>query len=146
MNEASDSVLADEAIVLAGSARTRDDAISEAGALLVAAGAVEPSYVDAMHERERSVSTHMGNLLAIPHGTNEAKSAIRRTALSFVRHPEGVDWDGNRVEFVIAIAGTGDDHLTLLSRLAGIFVDDDQVQELRTARSASEVRRILDAR
>lgn len=146
MNEASDSVLADEAIVLAGSARTRDDAISEAGALLVAAGAVEPSYVDAMHERERSVSTHMGNLLAIPHGTNEAKSAIRRTALSFVRHPEGVDWDGNRVEFVIAIAGAGDDHLTLLSRLAGIFVDDDQVQELRTARSASEVRRILDAR
>lgn len=146
MNEASDGVLADEAIVLAGSARTRDDAISEAGALLVAAGAVEPSYVDAMHERERSVSTHMGNLLAIPHGTNEAKSAIRRTALSFVRHPEGVDWDGNRVEFVIAIAGAGDDHLTLLSRLAGIFVDDDQVQELRTARSASEVRRILDAR
>ena len=37
----------------------------------------------------RSVSTHMGNLLAIPHGTNEAKSSIRRTAISFVRYPDG---------------------------------------------------------
>ena len=41
-----------------------------------------------MHEREESVSTHMGNGLAIPHGTNEAKSSIRRTAISFVRYPE----------------------------------------------------------
>jgi len=145
VNSASNSVLDDEAIVLAGSARTREDAIAEAGALLVSSGAVEPSYVDAMHERERSVSTHMGNLLAIPHGTNEAKGDILRTALSFVRYPDGVDWDGNRVEFVVAIAGAGDDHLALLSRLAGIFVDDDQVQELRTARSASEVHSILDA-
>ena len=145
VSSASDGVLDDQAIVLAGSARTRDDAISEAGALLVASGAVEPSYVAAMHEREQSVSTYMGNLLAIPHGTNEAKGAIRRTALSFVRYPDGVEWDANRVEFVIAIAGAGDDHLALLSRLAGIFVDDDRVQELRAARSASEVRRILDA-
>ena len=39
-----------------------------------------------MHEREKSVSTFMGNGLAIPHGTNEAKGAIRRTAISFVRY------------------------------------------------------------
>ncbi len=144
MNGASNGVLDDEAIVLAGSARTRDDAIAEAGALLVTAGAVEPGYVDAMHERERSVSTHMGNLLAIPHGTNESKGDIRRTALSFVRYLDGVDWDGNRVEFVVAIAGTGDDHLALLSRLAGAFSDVDRVQELRAARSTAEVRSILD--
>jgi PTS system mannitol-specific IIC component len=137
-------VLDDEAVVLAGSARTRDEAITEAGRLLVASGAVEPSYVDAMHERERSVSTHMGNLLAIPHGTNAAKAAIRHTAVSFVRYPEGLDWDGSPVEFVVGIAGAGDDHLKLLSRLAGIFTDDDQVQGLRAARSAAEVREVLE--
>ena len=43
------AVLGDDAIVLPGSARTRDEAITEAGRLLVASGAVEPSYVDAMH-------------------------------------------------------------------------------------------------
>ena len=65
--------------MLGGTATTRDAAITEAGDLLVAAGAVDPSYVDAMHEREKSVSTAMGNGLAIPHGTNEAKGLIRRT-------------------------------------------------------------------
>ena len=106
-------------IVLRGTATSRDDAITEAGRLLVASGAVEASYVDAMHEREASVSTHMGNLLAIPHGTNEAKSAINRTAISFVRYPDGVDWNGKPVEFVIGIAGAGDDHLALLQKIAG---------------------------
>ena len=53
-------------------------AITEAGRLLVASGAVDEAYVDAMHERETSVSTFMGNGLAIPHGTNEAKALIRQ--------------------------------------------------------------------
>ena len=82
------SVLEGESIVLSGSASSRDEAITEAGQLLVAAGAVDPSYVDAMHERETSVSTHMGNGLAIPHGTNDAKGAIHRSAISFVRYAE----------------------------------------------------------
>src|SRR5690606_18452865 len=38
-------VLPSEAIVLGGSARSRDDAIEEAGRLLVATGAVDPTYV-----------------------------------------------------------------------------------------------------
>ena len=60
----------------------------------------------------------MGNLLAIPHGTNEAKPAIQRTAISFVRYPGGVDWNGKQVKFVIGIAGAGDDHLKLLGKIA----------------------------
>ena len=72
-------VLARESILLHGTATSRDAAITEAGELLVAAGAVDPTYVDAMHEREKSVSTAMGNSLAIPHGTNEAKGLIRST-------------------------------------------------------------------
>ena len=66
----------------------------------------------------------MGNGLAIPHGTNEAKPSIRRTAISFVRYAEPVDWNGKPAEFVVGIAGAGDDHLSLLSWIAGIFVDD----------------------
>ena len=98
-----------------------------------------------MHERETSVSPFMGNGLAIPHGTNEAKSAIRRTALSFIRYDEPVDWNGKPAEFVVGIAGAGDDHLALLSRIAGVFSDEQQVQALRSARSAEEVTAVLDA-
>jgi mannitol PTS system EIICBA or EIICB component len=137
-------VLARESIVLSGRARTRDEAITEAGELLVAAGAVDRSYVEAMHERERSVSTHMGNYLAIPHGTNEAKPSIRRSALSFVRYGEGLDWNGQEARFVVGIAGAGDDHLVLLRKLATVFADTEQVARLEAARSADEVLAVLD--
>jgi mannitol/fructose-specific phosphotransferase system IIA component len=136
-------VLTTEAIVLDGSARTRDEAIDEAGRLLVAVGAVEESYVEAMHERETSVSTFMGNGLAIPHGTNEAKSAIRRTAICFVRYADPVDWKGKPAEFVVGIAGAGDDHLTVLQRLAEVFMDEAEIARLRAATSADEVLAVL---
>ena len=138
------AVLVDEAIVLDVPVRSRADAITAAGELLVATGAVDSSYVASMHERERSVSTHMGNGLAIPHGTNAAKSAIRRSALSFTRYREPVDWGGSPVEFVVGIAGAGDEHLELVSGLAGVFTDDDELQRLRAARTPTDVRAVLD--
>jgi PTS system mannitol-specific IIC component len=136
-------VLAPGSIVLGGTARDRDAAIEEAGRLLVDAGAVDPSYVASMHERETSVSTFMGNGLAIPHGTNEAKGAIRRTAISFVRYDEPVDWNGKPAEFVLGIAGAGNDHLSLLAKIAETFTDKDRVAQLRAARSADEVLEVL---
>jgi len=139
-----DDVLSASAIVLNGTARSRDDAISEAGQLLVASGAVDASYVDAMHERETSVSTHMGNGLAIPHGTNESKGAIHRSAISFVRYADPVDWNGKPAEFVIGIAGQGDDHLALLSRIAETFTDEARVDRLRQAATAADVLAVLD--
>jgi PTS system mannitol-specific IIC component len=142
-DEGADEMLAEESIVLRGRATTRDDAITEAGRLLVEAGAVEESYVDSMHEREKSVSTHMGNLLAIPHGTNDAKPAIRRTAISFVRYPDGLDWNGKEAKFVIGVAGAGKDHLALLGKIAQVFVDKERVAELEAAQSTADVRRIL---
>jgi PTS system mannitol-specific IIC component len=141
----SDDVLSSGAIVLGGTARSRDDAITEAGRLLVESGAVEASYVDAMHTREQSVSTHMGNGLAIPHGTNEAKGSILRTAISFVRYDEPVDWNGKPAEFVLGIAGAGDDHLALLSRIAEVFTDAEAVERLRAARTPDDVLATLDA-
>jgi PTS system mannitol-specific IIA component len=132
------------AVLLDGRARTREDAIEEAGRLLVSVDAVDESYVAAMHERETSVSTYMGNGLAIPHGTNEAKSAIRHSAISFVRYAEPIDWKGQPAEFVVGIAGAGDDHLALLSQLAGVFTDDDQIAQLRQADSVDAVVSLLD--
>ncbi len=137
-------VLSPASILLGGTATSRDAAITEAGQLLVAAGAVDPTYVDAMHEREKSVSTHMGSGLAIPHGTNEAKGLIRQTGISFVRYDDPVDWNGKPAEFVIGIAGAGDDHLALLSRIAETFVDQDAVERLRAATTPDEVLAVLD--
>ncbi len=138
-------VLSVDSIVLAGTARSAADAIDEAGHLLVAAGAVDQAYVTAMHDRESSVSTYMGNGLAIPHGTNEAKDAIRRTGLSFVRYPEPIDWNGKPAEFVVGIAGAGKDHMALLTKIAQVFLKSDDVARLRAATTAEEIKAILTA-
>jgi PTS system mannitol-specific IIC component len=139
------NLLARESIVLDAGSGTREEAITRAGELLVAAGAVEPSYVDAMHAREESVSTYMGNLLAIPHGTNEAKPAIKRTAISFVRYSDGVQWKNKEVKFVVGIAAQGDDHLKLLAQIAEVFLDSDQVARLEAATTPDEVQQVLGA-
>lgn len=138
-------VLSVDSIVLDGTARTAADAIDEAGQLLVAAGAVEQAYVTAMHDRESSISTYMGNGLAIPHGTNEAKDTIRRTGLSFVRYSEPIDWNGKPAEFVVGIAGAGKDHMALLTKIAQVFLKADDVARLRAATSAEEIKAILTA-
>ena len=136
-------VVSRESIVLGGQASDRDTAIDEAGRLLVASGAVPEAYVDAMHERETSVSTFMGNGLAIPHGTNEAKVLITRTAISFVRYDEPIDWKGNPARYVVGIAGAGDDHLAVLQALAGAFTDDDQIAALDAAQTPDDVLAVL---
>ncbi len=141
--ESGGDVLDLSAIVLGGTARDRDAAITEAGRLLVASGAAEEAYVTSMHDRETSVSTAMGNLLAIPHGTNEAKAAIVRTGMSFVRYDEPLDWAGKPVKFVIGIAGAGKDHLALLGKIAKTFSDADQVARLERASSPEEVLEVL---
>jgi mannitol/fructose-specific phosphotransferase system IIA component len=88
----------------------------------------------------------VGNQLAIPHGTNEAKQLIRSTGLSFIRYTDGIDWkgDGQLAHFVVGIAGAGDDHLTLLASLAQVFLDKEKVAALKAATSKSEVAAVLD--
>ena len=113
--------------------------------ILVDAGAVTPDYIDAMFEREKSVSTYMGNYLAIPHGTNEAKDAIKRSALSVVRYDPPIDWDGNEVRFAMGIAGYEGGHMDILGKVAIIFSDTDEVDKLIAARSAEELFDLLNA-
>jgi len=128
-----------------GTARSKDDAIREAGAILVDAGAVTPDYIDAMFEREKSVSTYMGNYLAIPHGTNESKGTIKRSALSVIRYDPPIDWDGNEVRFAVGIAGVNNGHLEILGKIAVVFSDTAEVDRLLAAGSAEEVYDLLNA-
>jgi PTS system mannitol-specific IIA component len=132
-------------IKVPGTATSKDEAIKEAGQILVDAGAVTGEYVDAMYEREKSVSTYMGNFLAIPHGTNEAKDAIKASALSVVRYDNPIDWDGNEVRFAVGIAGLNNGHLEILGKIAVIFSDMDEVDKMIAAGSADEVYELLNA-
>ncbi|APX02193.1 PTS mannitol transporter subunit IICBA [Arthrobacter sp. QXT-31] len=132
-------ILVPESVVLTGSASTRDAAIDEAGRLLLERGAVDEDYIRAMHEREESVSTYMGSFLAIPHGTNAAKDHIRKSAVSVVRYPDGIDWNGKQVKFVVGVAGVNNEHLHILSSIAKVFTNKAQVAQLEAATTVDEV-------
>lgn len=128
-----EQILEPSRIRLRGHAGDRDGAIREVSQMLVDSGAVSPAYVDAMFAREATVSTFMGNGLAIPHGTDEAKDEIRRSALAVVRYDEPIDWGGQPVRFAIGIAGKNGEHIGILSAIAIAFSEEDQVAQLLAA-------------
>ena len=130
-------------INLHGTAKTSAEAIDEAGRILVATGAVTAEYPRYMHDREVLVSTYMGNFLAIPHGTNEGKDTVLASALSFVRYDDPIDWGGNPVRFVVGIAGKDGGHMDVLSSIALIFSDEEQVDRLLVAETPEEVLGLL---
>jgi PTS system mannitol-specific IIA component len=137
------NVLELDQINLHGSATTPAEAIEEVGRMLVATGAVTSDYIGFMHAREATVSTYMGNFLAIPHGTNEGKDTILASALSFVRYDNPIDWDGNEVRFVVGIAGKDGGHMEVLSSIAIVFSEDDEVAKLLAAQTPEEVMELL---
>ena len=121
----------------------RDGAIRRCGEVLVEIGAVEPGYIDAMLAREQSISTYVGEGVAIPHGTLAGKELVSRDALAVLRFPETVDWDGEPVTLCVAIAAKGDGHVELLAALAEVLLDEDQARELREATDPETVIRLL---
>ncbi|MBO1752282.1 PTS sugar transporter subunit IIA [Actinotalea sp. BY-33] len=137
------ALLAPGAIRLAEQAADKTEAIRLCGQALVDCGAVEASYVPAMLEREESVSTYIGEGVAIPHATLAGKEAVLRDALCFVRFPAGVDWDGAQVTVCIGIAAQGDGHVEILAELAQILLDPERAEALRAAESVETVLAML---
>jgi mannitol PTS system EIIA component len=136
-------LLPSPSIVLDARASNRDDAIRQAGTLLVEAGAVNLDYIDQMLERERVVSTYVGDGIAMPHGTLTAKVDVMSEGLSLLRLKEPVDWAGQPVTLVIGIAAHGRRYITLLSQLATALLDDGRATSLREATTANEVLLLL---
>ncbi len=138
-------VLTADAVRLGLRATDRFDAARQSGEVLVEIGAVEPPYIEAMLERERSMSTALGEGFAIPHGTDDSRRWIHQTRLAFLQFPGGVDWGEDNVVVCVAIAARGDEHVGLLARLAEVLVVPEQAAQLRTARRVEDVLTILGA-
>ncbi len=110
----------------------KETAIRTAGQLLVKQGCVDPSYVDAMVEREKIVTTYMGMGLAIPHGTSDAKESVKKTGIVLCQYPEGVDFGDEKAQLVFGIAGIGDEHLELLSKICMALEDEAVLEKMKT--------------
>lgn len=138
-------VLSTENIHLNVTLNGKEEAVRYAGEILVNNGYVEASYVDKMLEREKMTSTFMGNNVAIPHGTEDSKGQVIETGLSVVTIPTGVEFgDGNSVKVLIGIAGKGDEHLEILSKIAIVLSEEENIQKIVEAKSKEEIITLFD--
>ncbi|KHE70764.1 PTS sugar transporter subunit IIA [Halobacillus sp. BBL2006] len=136
----SENILTAKTIELNQSFQSKEEAIRYVGALLRDHGYVNEEYIDQMLEREKVTSTFMGNYVAIPHGTEDAKKSVLETGLAVVTVPDGVDFgDGNIVKLLIGIAGKGDEHLEILSKIAIVCSEEENIDSILNADSKEEV-------
>ena len=137
------ALLAESSIRLDLTATDQEDAIRQTGAALLEVDAIDVAYIDAMLEREKSISTFVGEGVAIPHGTLAGKDSVKKDAIVVLRFPDGVDWDGNDVRVCVGIAARGNGHIALLSQLAIVLLDPDKAAVLRAATTSVEVYELL---
>lgn len=125
-------IMTAEGIRLNQTPGTKEEAIQAAGELMCKLGYVDASYVDAMQEREKLVTTYMGMGIAIPHGTTQAKGTVKKTGIVLFQYPEGVPFGDEKANLVFGIAGIGDEHLDLLAKICEVLEDENVLEEMKT--------------
>ncbi|BEO63899.1 PTS mannitol transporter subunit IICBA [Serratia marcescens] len=127
-------------------ASDKEQAIHFAGEQLVKGGYVEPEYVPAMLEREKLTSTYLGESIAVPHGTIEAKDRVLRTGVVFCQYPQGVrfgDEEDEVARLVIGIAARNNEHIQVITSLTNALDDESVIERLANTTSVQEVLDLL---
>ncbi|HEC1648222.1 TPA: PTS mannitol transporter subunit IICBA [Yersinia enterocolitica] len=138
--------LSTENIFLNQHASAKEQAIRFAGEQLVKGGYVEPEYVEAMLEREKLTSTYLGESIAVPHGTIEAKDRVLKTGVVFCQYPEGVRFGDDEDEvarLVIGIAARNNEHIQVITSLTNALDDESVIERLSKTTSVQEVLDLL---
>lgn len=121
-------------------AASKEDAIREAGRVLVESGNIDPRYIESMLARESQANTYLGNGIAIPHGLQKDRDFILQTGVSVVQIPDGVEWnDGQIVHILVGIAAKSDEHLEILAALTDVLDDEAVAGRLAKTNDASEI-------
>jgi PTS system mannitol-specific IIC component len=139
----SNDILVEKNVFLNQTFTSKEDAIRFAGRVLVDGGYVEESYIDAMIERDELTSTYMGNDVAIPHGTEEAKKAVLNSGVTILQIPDGVDFNGDNVRLLFGIAGKDGSHLEILSGIAVTCSDMENIEKMVAAKTKKEILDII---
>lgn len=130
-------------------ATDKEQAIRFAGEQLVKGGYVEPAYVEAMLEREKLTSTYLGESIAVPHGTIEAKDRVLKTGVVFCQYPEGVrfgDEEDEVARLVIGIAASNNEHIQVITSLTNALDDDAVIERLAQTQDVQEVLDLLSGK
>ncbi|TZE82941.1 PTS sugar transporter subunit IIA [Calorimonas adulescens] len=132
-------VLTADNVMLGLPSEERFEAIKRVGKKLVENGYVEEQYIEGMIKREEDISTYIGNGVAIPHAVSEYVKYIKGSGIVIAQYPQGVDFGAGKAYLVIGIAGKGDEHMNILSKIAIVCSEIDNVKKLVSAKDPEEV-------
>ena len=121
-----------------------EEAIKAVGKRMVESGYVEESYIQGMLDREASFSVAIGSHVAIPHGTEESRKAIKKTGLIVMTYPEGIQWGDELVRLVVGIASTGEDHLGILGKIVEVAETEEDTDALVDNASVDQLYKLPD--
>ncbi len=121
-----------------------EEAIKAVGKRMVESGYVEEAYIQGMLDREASFSVAIGSHVAIPHGTEESRKAIKKTGLIVMTYPEGIEWGDETVRLVVGIASTGEDHLGILGKIVEVAETEEDTDALVDNASVDQLYKLLN--
>lgn len=121
-----------------------EEAIKAVGKRMVESGYVEEAYIQGMLDREESFSVAIGSHVAIPHGTEESRKAIKKTGLIVMTYPEGIQWGDETVRLVVGIASTGEDHLGILGKIVEVAETEEDTDALVDNASVDQLYKLLN--
>ena len=140
-----EEILLPDSIQVGKSFSTKEEATIAAGKILLENGYIEKEYIDSMLEKldKESFSTFVGNGVAIPHGMLSGVKYIKKTGISFIQIPEGVDWNGETAYIVVGIAGIGEEQVEILGALANQIEDEEDAKRLQEMDDVNEIYKTL---
>lgn len=143
-------LLAPESICLNGAAADKKDVLNQMVDLMEKSGKVsdKENYLAAVFAREEEGTTGVGDGIAIPHGRC---TGVNKPGLAAMVLPQGVEYEAlddepvNLIFLIAAPEGAGNVHITILSKLSMMLMDDTFTESLRKAKSVEEFLNIIDA-
>ncbi len=146
------SLIDNKSIKLQAKASNWREAIKIGTDLLIASGAIQPSYHDAIISSVEELGPYIciAPNLALPHARPE--NGVLRTAFALVTLEEPIYFEGEEepVDVLITLAGSSsDEHMEGLMEVTQVLDDEESetgvdLDKLRHCRSSSDVFKVID--
>lgn len=146
------SLIDNNSIKLQAKASNWREAIKIGTDLLIASGAIQPSYHDAIISSVEELGPYIciAPNLALPHARPE--NGVLRTAFALVTLEEPIYFEGEEepVDVLITLAGSSsDEHMEGLMEVTQVLDDEESetgvdLDKLRHCRSSSDVFKVID--
>ncbi len=141
-------LLKEQHIIIPLKCKTRDECIKALIDAINKEGLIDDAKkaFEAILEREKLMTTGVGNGIAIPHCKH---SSCPNFAVALGVHPEGVDFDAidkKKVHLIFLLIGPENNpslHIKLLSRISRLMSNEDLREQLMECSSPTEAHELL---